>query len=211
MGRAVIIYGESGSGKSRSLKNFGEDEILLINVEGKDLPFRKKFKYTLSSDNYQMIQEQLKKMPLKIAVIDDAGYLMTNEFMYGHRNFRGNSVFELYNDIADHFWGLLKMIQNELPPDVIVYVVMHEETNDYSRTKLKTIGKMLDEKVNISGMTTIQLRCRSDAGRHFFQTQTDSSDVTKSPEDMLEREMDNDLKLVDTKIREYYNFGGTEQ
>ena len=108
MGKPVIIYGKSGSGKSRSLKNFAEDEILFINVEEKDLPFRKKFKYTLKSDNYATIQEQLTKMPLKTAVIDDAGYLLTNMFMSKHSaGLKGNAVFDLYNDIGDKFWYLI--------------------------------------------------------------------------------------------------------
>ncbi len=81
MAEIVIVYGKSGSGKSRSLKNFNEDEILLINIAGKRLPFRSKFKYTLETRNYKTIKDQLLKMPLKTAVIDDAGYLITNMFM----------------------------------------------------------------------------------------------------------------------------------
>ena len=128
MGRVVLIYGRSGSGKSRSLKNFAEDEIFLNNVEDKDLPFRNKFKYVISSDDYSRIKNGLAKMPVKIAVIDDAGYLLTNTFMRGHSGgHRGNQVFELYNDIADNFWGLFEFIKRELPPDVIVYIIMHED------------------------------------------------------------------------------------
>ena len=92
VGMVVLIYGKSGSGKSRSLKNFAEDEIFLVNVERKALPFRKKFKYTLNTDNYTTIREQLAKMPLKVAVIDDAGYLITNTFMRGHSAGRGENA-----------------------------------------------------------------------------------------------------------------------
>ena len=212
MGRPIIIYGKSGSGKSRSLKNFAEDEILFINVEEKDLPFRKKFKYTLASESYRTIQEQLSKMPLKTAVIDDAGYLITNMFMRGHSaGFKGKDVFELYNEIGDRFWGLMKHIKS-LPQDVIVYIIMHDESNDAGEVKLKTIGKLLDEKVNIQGMVTIVLRCMSENGRHFFRTHTDGYDITKSPEDMFESdEIDNDLKFVDTVIREYYGLNESEE
>ncbi|MBQ8298142.1 MAG: AAA family ATPase [Ruminococcus sp.] len=206
MGKPVIIYGKSGSGKSRSLKNFAEDEILFVNVEEKGLPFRKKFKYTLNSDNYKTIKEQLSKMPLKTAVIDDAGYLLTNMFMKKHSaGLKGNAVFDLYNDIGDRFWDLIKFIKKKLPSDVIVYIVMHDDSNDAGEVKLKTIGKLLDEKVNIQGMVTIVLRCMSANGRHFFRTHTDGLDITKSPEDMFENdEIDNDLKAVDSAIREYY-------
>ena len=205
MGRSVLIYGKSGSGKSRSLKNFAEDEITLINVIGKDLPFKGKFKYVVTTDNYAKIFEALKKIPTKIAVIDDAGYLLTNTFMYGHSSQKGgSSTFDLYNTIADNFWKLLRYIQTELPNDVIVYITMHESTNDYGETKLRTIGKLLDEKVCIEGQVTVSLRCICDGERHFFRTQSDGNDISKSPEGMFELEIDNDLKFVDQTIREYW-------
>lgn len=198
MRQIVLIYGKSGSGKSRSLKNFAEDEILFVNVEKKILPFRKKFKYTLQSDNYKKICDQLFKMPLKTAVIDDAGYLLSNNFMRGHSGGRkGSAVYDLYNDLADSFWGLFKHIKDNLPDDVIVYVIMHEDVNDNGGVKLKTIGKLLDEKVCLEGMVTICLRCFSAEGNHFFRTVTDGADITKSPEEMFDSdEIDNDLKAV---------------
>lgn len=207
MGRIVLIYGKSGSGKSRSLKNFAEDEIFLVNVEDKDLPFRNKFKYVKSTDKYETIKKGLKQMPTKTAIIDDAGYLITNAFMRGHSGGRkGGQVFDLYNDIGDNFWGLFEFIKRELPADVIVYIIMHEEqSSDGCSFKLKTIGKILDEKVCLEGMVTVCLRCMSVDGKHFFKTNTDGSDITKSPEDMFSSdEIDNDLKAVDTVIREYY-------
>lgn len=202
----MIVYGESGSGKSRSLKNFAEDEILLVNVERKALPFRKKFKYVLPTDNVPLITQQLRKMPLKTAVIDDAGYILTNQFMREHSAGRkGREVYDLYNDIADNFWSLFRCIKDNLPNDVIVYIIMHEDSNDSGKTKLKTIGKLLDEKVNLAGMVTICLRCQSQDGRHFFRTTTNGSDITKTPEDLFDAdEIENDLKFVDDQIREFY-------
>lgn len=210
MGMPVILYGKSGSGKSRSMKNFGRDEIFLVNVEKKALPFRGKFKYTLETDNVKTIAQHLAKMPLKTAVIDDAGYILTNTFMRGHSSGRtGSGVFDLYNDIADNFWLLIKFIKEKLPDDVIVYVVMHEDMSDTGEVKLKTIGKLLDEKVNLPGMVTVCLRCMSIDGRHYFRTTTDGFDITKSPEDLFdESEIDNDLKAVDDAIRNYYELGG---
>lgn len=205
MGECVIIYGKSGSGKSRSLKNFGEDEIFLVNVIGKRLPFRSQFKYAMTTDNIDKIKNGLKKMPTKAAVIDDAGYLMTNAFMRGHSAPKsGASSFELYNNIADSFWGLLSFIKAELPEDVLVYLTIHEDTNDYGETKIRTIGKLLSEKVCIEGMATIVLRCVVRDGKHLFLTQSDGSDISKSPEGMFEREIENDLKACDSIIREYW-------
>ena len=204
MGRSILIYGKSGSGKSRSLKNFGEEEIFLINTVGKDLPFRKKFKYTWQCDDIDRIMEKLSKMPTKTAVIDDAGYILSNHFMREHaKPKKGSSQFDLYNDIADNFWKLLTAIP-KLPPDVNVYILMHESSNDYGETKLRTIGKLLDEKVCIEGLVTICLRCLTDGRRHYFRTQSDGSDISKSPEDMFQLEIENDLKAVDDRIREFY-------
>lgn len=207
MAQIVLIYGKSGSGKSRSLKDFAKDEILLINVEGKALPFRGSFKYVLESDDMNKIKSWLTKMPMKTAVIDDAGYLITNMFMRGHSGGKkGAAVFDLYNELADDFWGLFKFIKDDLPKDVIVYIMMHEDTADSGLTRLKTIGKLLDDKVCLEGMVTVCLRCMSNNGKHFFRTQTDGLDISKSPEDMFPTlEIDNNLKAVDDAIREYYN------
>lgn len=204
MGRSVIVYGKSGSGKSRSLKEFAPDEIFFVNVTGKDLPFRSGFRYTLVTDDVQKIIRGLYKMPCKTAVIDDAGYLMTNAFMRGHSApKKGASSFDLYNDIADSFFQLITAVKG-LPEDVNVYLMMHEETSDYGETKLRTIGKLLDQKVCIEGLCTVVIRCLTEGTRHYFRTQSDGSDISKSPEEMLPLEMENDLKTVDDKIREYY-------
>ncbi len=206
MGMPVLIYGKSGSGKSRSIKNFAEDEIFLVNVERKYLPFRKNFKYVYESDISEKIQNGLKKMPTKTAVIDDAGYILTNIFMRGNsRKKTGGDVFELYNKIGYDFWSLFEFIKKELPKDVIVYIIMHDETDDFGNTKLKMLGKLLEQKVCVEGMVTICLRCVTDEKGHHFITNSDGSDITKSPEEMFsDKVIDNDLKYVDTIIREYY-------
>jgi len=206
MGRFILIYGKSGSGKSRSLKNFGEDEIFLANVIGKELPFRGKFKYVSVTDSVDTIIAGLQRMPCKTAVIDDAGYLMTSQFMAGHSQpKKGASSFDLYNDIADQIWKLIRAIK-ALPDDVNVYMMLHEETSDYGDTRLRTIGKLLNDKVCIEGMSTIVLRCVTAGNEHCFRTRTDGSDITKSPEDMFQDEkIENDLKAVDTRIREFYS------
>lgn len=207
----VLVYGKSGAGKSRSLKNFAEDEILFINIEGKLLPFKKRFKYEMRSDNIDTIITQIKKMPCKVAVIDDAGYLMTHKFMDNHKAKKGNASFEMYDSIADSMYFLVKRIKDECPPDVIVYILMHEDVDDFGNTKLRTIGRLIDNKVCLEGMTTICIRCMSDSGKHFFRTQTTGFDITKTPEEMFsEAEIENDLKAVDTVIRDYYGFNERE-
>lgn len=206
MGLPVLIYGKSGSGKSRSLKFFGEEEIFLVNVEGKALPFKKKFKYELKTDSVATMINQFKKMPCKAAVVDDCGYLMTHYFMQHHREKSGNQSFEMYDSIADIMYSLVGLIKREVPEDKIIYLILHEDVDDFGNTKLRTIGRLIDNKVVLEGMVTICIRCKSDNGKHFFLTQTDGMDLTKTPEEMFaDKEIENNLKAVDTAIREYYD------
>jgi len=213
MGIPVLLIGKSGSGKSTSLRNFKEDELALINVSKKPLPFKKKFESTLNTDDYQVILKGIFQTEKKVIVIDDAGYLITNHFMRKHSSTGGGSgVFNLYNEIGDHFWELIEFVKNKLPEDKIVYFIMHEDKQDNGDVKPKTIGKLLDDKVCVEGMFTIVLRCMSENGKHFFRTQTDGVDVTKTPIEMFEdKEIDNDLKIVDTTIREYYELNKEEK
>ena len=208
MGLPVLIYGKSGSGKSRSLKFFKEDEIILLNTEQKELPFRRRFKKTGSSDDIGKIIATINQNPEKVVVIDDAGYIMTHLFMANHRNKKGNASFEMYDDIADAMYELVRKIKTEVKdPQKIVYIMLHEDTDDYGATKLRTIGKQLDRKVCLEGMVTICIRCMSENGRHFFRTVTDGSDITKTPEEMFPGpEIENNLKLVDDTIREFYGW-----
>lgn len=207
MGLPVLIYGKSGSGKSRSVKFFDKDEIMLLNTERKELPFRQRFTCTGFSDDPEKIIAWIKKSGKKAVVIDDAGYIMTHLFMSKHRNMKGNAQFEMYNDIADAVYTLIKKIKNDLPADVIVYLMFHEDTNDVGETQVKTLGKLLDSKVCVEGMVTICIRCTTADGKHFFRTVTDGSDITKTPEELFsEPEIENNLKVVDDAIRDFYGW-----
>jgi len=197
----VIVYGKSGSGKSRSLKNFAEDEIYLVNILGKMMPFKGQFKYTTDGDNLQTIMAGLAKMPTNAAVIDDFGYIMTNMWMRGHS---AGDQFKLYSQIGDTVWNLIEYIKN-LPRDKVVYLVMHDDTDDLGFSKLRTIGKLLDQKVCIEGMVTVVLHSIIKGDKHLFRTNSDGNDLAKSPEGMFpDIEMENDLKAADTLIREYW-------
>ena len=203
----ILIIGKSGSGKSASLRNLDPNRVALVNVLGKPLPFKGKFTQ-LVTDEYAKVQASIAKAAKgnrDIIVIDDAGYLITNMFMRGHSSAgAGNSVFTLYNSIGDHFWNLIESIRAD-PSNARVYLMMHEEMNDFGQVKPKTIGKLIDEKVCLEGMFTICLRCMISDGKHIFRTQSDGMDVAKSPIGMFEdKEIDNDLNMVDQKICEYY-------
>lgn len=207
MGVPVLILGKSGSGKTTSLRNFQRGEIGIINVLGKQLPFNSNLGM-LVTDDYTVIKtNMLQAKRVKSFFIDDAGYLITNAFMRGHGGGKGNAVFELYNSLADNFWNLILFISNELPKDMIVYLAMHEDKNEFGDVKPKTIGKLLDDKVCVEGMFTIVIRSLKEDGKYLFVTQTDGYDVTKTPLGMFEYEkVDNDLKIVDQRIRSFYHF-----
>ena len=205
MGIPVLIIGKSGSGKSASLRNFQPGEVGIVNVLGKPLPFRNKLQ-AVQTDDYKKVYAAITKAKTDCIVIDDSGYLMTNQLMRGHSNTgAGNAIFTFYNDLGDQFWHLVRYVVENLPPQRVVYFMMHEDKNDFGDVKPKTIGKMLDEKVCIEGMFTIVLRSMLVNGKHVFRTQTDGMDVCKTPIGMFDTdEIDNDLKMVDNAIREYY-------
>lgn len=205
MGIPVLIIGKSGSGKSASLRNFQPGEVGIVNVLGKPLPFRNQLQ-AVQTDDYKKVYTAITKAKTDCIVIDDSGYLMTNQFMRGHSSTgAGNAIFTFYNDLGDQFWHLVRYVVENLPPQRVVYFMMHEDKNDFGDVKPKTIGKMLDEKVCVEGMFTIVLRSMLVNGKHVFRTQTDGMDVCKTPIGMFDSgEIDNDLKVVDNAIREYY-------
>lgn len=204
----VLIIGKSGSGKSASMMNLDPAKVALISVLGKPLPFRGKFNQIVT-DDYGKIIGAIKAAKREIVVVDDAGYLMTNMFMKDHASTgQGNAVFNLYNNIGDKFWNLIESIR-KIPEDKRVYIIMHEDQNEFGSVKPKSIGKMIDEKVCLEGMFTICLRCMVQHGKHIFRTQSDGLDVAKTPIGMFaDEEIPNDLKLVDDAISVYYEIGG---
>ncbi|MBP5170313.1 MAG: AAA family ATPase [Oscillospiraceae bacterium] len=195
----VMVYGQSGTGKSTSLRNFSPEDVSIINVSGKPLPFRKKLP-TWSTDNYQKIAQTLPTIQTPSIVIDDATYLMTNEFM---RNARVTG-FQKFTDMALNFNSLIE-ITRTLPDDKIVYFIGHSDQADDGREHFKTIGKMLDNYVTVEGKFTIVLKTVVKDGEYYFSTQNNGQDTVKSPMGMFQSDLiDNDLKMVDSTIREYY-------
>lgn len=201
MGIPILILGHSGSGKSTSLRNFRSGEITHVNVMGKPLPFKGRFTNTVNSDKYDVIGDALGKMKTKIAVIDDAQYLMANEFMRRAME-RG---YDKFTEIANNFWTLVNYVITELPFDVTVYFLMHIDRDDAGNEKVKTIGKLLDEKITVEGMFTVVLKSIVKDGVYSFTTQSNGHDTVKSPLGMFPTyEIENDLKAVDNIVRAFW-------
>lgn len=220
MGIPVLILGESGSGKSASLRNFDPDNVGIFNVVGKPLPFRKKLKtinfVSIKNEkkevigyrrvNYNDILKFLSTGKLKSYVIDDSQYLMSLEELDRVKE----TGYTKYTDMSVNFIRLVRYIVDSLPPDVIVYFLHHVETTDTGKVKAKTIGKMIDSHFTLEGFFSIVLLCEATNEGHHFITQSDGYTTAKSPMEMFDKVIDNDLAFVDAAIREYWNLGGNE-
>lgn len=213
MSIATLIMGESGTGKSTSLRNLDPDQVLLIQAVKKPLPFRSSnWKpagpnggSVFATDNSKWITKAMQKTTKPIIVIDDFQYVMANEFMRRVTDQEsGNGAFAKYNEIARSAWDIFQLASN-LPEGVRVYILSHTSTDDAGKTKIKTIGKLLDEKIVLEGLVTIVLRTMRINDQYIFATQNSGSDTTKSPLGLFaEEHIENDLAAVDNAIVEYY-------
>ena len=212
----VLVIGRSGSGKTYSLKNFKADEVGVISVEKGRLPFKSDIKVakipkygddadakdygTINRAKYSWLMMAIEKAKPKSIVIDDSQYLLVNE-LFDRAGERG---YDKYVQMAANFRNLIHSINELEQEDKIVYFLHHTETGADGREKCKTIGKMLDEKLTVEGCFDIVLFCLD----HKFYTQANGQSTAKTPEDMFELEIPNDLKAVDEAIRSYYGLGG---
>lgn len=201
MGIPVLILGESGSGKSASLRNFEPEDVSIFNVAAKPLPFRKRLPSKATAD-YGMIMAGIQQSKKKAFVIDDSQYLMCFESFAKAKDMG----FGKFTDIALNFYNLVQYVIRQTPPDVIVYFLHHTDTDSNTgKVKAKTMGKMLDNQLTLEGLFAIVLNCVTDGQKHVFITQSDGNNTAKSPMEMFPLEMENDLKQVDQTIREYYD------
>ena len=199
MGVSVLILGYSGSGKSTSLRNFEEGEVGIFNVAGKPLPFRKKLPVA-NRAGYSTIMQALPRGKMRAYVIDDANYLMAfQNFAMARQTGYGK-----FTEMAVNFEALLEAA-NAADDDTIVYFMMHPDVDESGRLKPKTIGKMLDNQLTVEGMFPIVLLAERDEQGFCFITQSDGTTPVKAPMGMFDQaRIDNDLKAVDSTIREYW-------
>jgi hypothetical protein len=210
MSIATMIVGESGTGKTTSLRNLDPSKTLLIQSIRKPLPFRGagwKVKISLKSegniiqtDDADKIEASMRHSNQDVIVIDDFQYVLANEYMR-RSDERG---FDKFTEIGRHAWNLMRAA-SELSDRRRVYILAHNATDEAGRTKMKTIGKMLDEKITPEGMFTIVLRTAVRDGQYLFATQNNGSDTTKSPMGLFDEAfIDNDLAEVDSALCDYY-------
>lgn len=213
MSIAAFILGESGTGKSTSMRSMNPAETLLIQAIKKPLPFRSSgWRYLskeggniLVCDQSVQIIAAMHKTQRQIIVIDDFQYILANEFMR-RTDERG---FDKFTDIGKHAWDIL-CAASSLPDHVRVYILSHTETSESGRVKAKTIGRMLDEKITIEGMFSIVMRTCVINGQYLFSTKNNGSDTVKTPLGLFDADhIDNDLAAVDAAIVDYYQLQAT--
>lgn len=207
MGMPVLVLGESGSGKTSSLRNFDRKDILIFSVSGKRMPFRKKMNIINVRDcspreRYDNIIDYMTDYQSKVKTfaIDDSQYLMAFEEM--DRVYEKG--YDKFTELAKHFIDLIDSIKS-LDDDAIVYLLHHSSKDADGEKKAKTIGKMIDDHITLEGLFEIVLMCVHDESGYHFLTHGGIKDTVKSPIDMFKNDLiDNDLKAVNEIVREYY-------
>lgn len=209
MAQKVLIIGESGTGKTTSLRNCDPEKIAIVNPVGKPLPFRGRYDTLDGITNSGRIIEWIKaavNRGKKIIVIDDFQYILSIPYM----NRIKEAGWDKWNDFGSNYFELIDVCA-ELPDDVIVYYLSHCETLENGLTTIKLIGKLLREKITIEGLFTTVLRTQVADGKYYFLTQNSGNDTVKSPLGMFGTyAIDNDLNYVDEKIRNYYFMDGAK-
>jgi len=210
-----MVLGQSGTGKTASLRNFNPVDVLLIQAVKKPLPFRaagwgpcNKGNPTgaiLACDCASTIVGAMQRTKKPIIIIDDFQYILANEFMRRVLDqAKGNEAFAKYNEIARNAWDIL-MCAGRLDESTRVYILAHTQEDDSGRIKAKTIGRLLDEKITIEGLLTIVMRTAVINGQYLFSTQNSGLDTGKTPMGMFnDQHIENDLAAVDKIVCDYY-------
>lgn len=214
MSNMILIIGESGTGKSTAIETLDPKETFIIQVVNKPLPFKGfKTKYPLVknakgnrivNNNHLEIIKVLKWLNeqnhIKNVVIDDFQYILSDRYMIRATE-RG---FDKFTEMAQDYYFIIKAAQ-DLREDLNIIFLSHSERKDDGTLKIKTIGKLLDDKITVEGLFTIVLNTDIEDGNYYFITQNDGRSTSKSPRGMFEDlKIPNDLQFVINKINEYY-------
>lgn len=208
MSVAIMVLGQSGTGKTTSLRHMDPSQTLLIQVISKPLPFRTKEWKPVSKDGgniivaskSDLICQALRKTSRPVIVVDDLQYLLATEFMERAHE----KGYDKFTEMARHYYDVLTTAMT-LPADKRVYLLSHTDTSESGQVKAKTIGKLLDEKITVEGLVTIVVRTHVINGQYVFSTRNSGQDTVKTPLGLFDDEhIPNDLMEVDKAITAYY-------
>lgn len=211
MSIATLVLGNSGSGKSTSLRNLDPAHTLLIQCIKKPLPFRstgwktraslKDSGNVIQTDDTATIESIMRKSPHEVVVIDDYQAVLVNQLM----SRSSEKGYDKFTDIAKGVWSVFNAA-GDLAPNRRVYILAHTQTDDFGNVRMKTVGKMVDQTLVPEGFFTIVLRTEIQNGNYLFSTQTNGQDCCKSPLGMFDDQyIENDLAIVDAQIFNFYN------
>lgn len=220
----ILVLGFSGSGKSRAIKTLNPEETFLINCGKKPLPFKNSgLSYTIinsetnpsgnmiTTKSYKKIHDAIdiinkEKTQITNVIIDDTHELIIDEFMRKHSTIgKSTDVFSLYNGLADHFYQLIEHAK-DLRDGLFIYFLHHAEQLENGRIQPKTIGRLLNEKIDIPSKFTIVLYAVREVDQNFFLTQNDGTHPAKSPEEMFPSiKIENDLQAVRDAATIYFS------
>jgi len=207
----VLIIGKSGRGKSTAIRNLDPPNTYLINILGKPLPFPKGIRFTegenmLSTADPNTIRRRMQEVSRaekwQHLIIDDGHYIMATEFM----NKAMEKGYDKFTSMAKNIFEVVTLA-TKLRSGLKVFFLTHEEDTGNER-KMKTLGKLLDDKITLEGLSSIvlfsEVESENNSRRYYFSTQSDGYTTAKSPFDMFPQRIPNDLDIVSRRIDEYY-------
>ena len=216
-----MILGESGTGKSTSIRNLDPSKTFIIQILNKRLPFKgSKKKYIpctrdnpngnlVYADKFYQIIKTLdfleKKKEITNIILDDIQYVILEEFLSkADMKFVKDEAFHRYNELANHFWRIIEKCKS-MRDDLNIFFMSHSEIDETGRVQVKTVGKLVSSTIYPPAYFTCVLMTRIENDGYFFQTQSSGFDPCKSPMGMFDEMLiPNDLNYVIQKIKQYY-------
>jgi RecA/RadA recombinase len=215
MSKVICIAGESGSGKTTSMRNLDPASTYYIDADKKGLSWKGwKQQYNKENKNYSVTSDALKIEALinnvsenaphiKVIVIDTLnGIMIDDEF-----NRMKEKGYDKWQDLAMSVWNLVSMA-HWLRDDLTVIFTAHTQTerddSGFAFTRIKTSGKKLDKIVLESKFTTVLISKCVD-GDYVFETQARNS-TAKTPFGAYSQDeftVPNDIVTVLKRLEDY--------
>lgn len=215
MSKVIGIMGESGSGKTTSMRNLDPDTTFYIDCDKKGLSWKGwRDQYNSEKENYlvtdfaQIVQQTLgiistkdKYSHIKTVVIDTLNGIMVADEVRRMKE----KGFDKWQDLAQCVWQLLDSLYT-FRDDLTIIVICHSQTqkedDGYTFTRIKTSGKKLD-KLNVESKLTTVLNAVCKDGKYIFKTHSENSTAKTPMGAFEENEIENDIVKVLEALKDY--------